>query len=156
MEIKKKIILVFSLLVLILSILNLTFATDITEDMKDTANAMQNTAQSAGETIKEGAQNAGNTIMDSTEKAGNSVMNATNTTKDGIQNATNEVGNTLENMTTTENLTGDYNTTQTNADTQLTQSNNSTMWMWVMLAVVAVLIIGLVWYYAVQSNKNNH
>ena len=33
MEIKKKIILVFSLLVLILSILNLTFAADVTEDM---------------------------------------------------------------------------------------------------------------------------
>ena len=84
MEIKKKIILVFSLLVLILSILNLTFATDITEDMKDTANAMQNTAQSAGETIKEGAQNAGNTIMDSTEKAGNSVMNVTSSNKSSV------------------------------------------------------------------------
>jgi hypothetical protein len=30
------------------------------------------------------------------------------------------------------------------------------MWMWIMLAVVAVLIVGLVWYYAAQTNNTKH
>ena len=56
----------------------------------------------------------------------------------------------------TENLTGDYNTTKTTADdVTASVSNNATMWMWIMLAVVAVLIIALVWYYAAQTNNHN-
>ena len=57
---------------------------------------------------------------------------------------------------TSENLTGNYNTTRTTSeDVTATATNNATMWMWIMLAVVAVLIIGLVWYYAAQSNNSS-
>ena len=71
-------------------------------------------------------------------------------------NTLNNSTDNKDNTTMTENLTGDYNTTKTTADdVTASVSNNATMWMWIMLAVVAVLIIALVWYYAAQTNNHN-
>ena len=137
MKIQNKIILFLVAFLLIFSLCSLTYAT---EQMNNVGNDVKNATENAGNTIKDGAMDAGGAIKK-------------------MENATNDVKNTMDNSgnSTSENLTGDYNTTRTTAeDTTATATNDATMWMWIMLAVVAVLIIGLVWYYASQTNNNRH
>ena len=110
----------------------------------------------AGKT--DGAMDAGETIKDSAQKAKEGAQNITSSTENATNDVTNGMMNGMNNTnnSTSENLTGDYNTTRTTSeDVTATATNNATMWMWIMLAVVAVLIIGLVWYYAAQSNNSS-
>ena len=48
----------------------------------------------------------------------------------------------------------DYTATRTTADLTGTPTNTATTWVWIILAVSAVVIIGLVWYYATQNNND--
>ncbi len=47
-----------------------------------------------------------------------------------------------------------YNTTQTSSQTDMT-TNTSNVWLWVILAAIALVIIALVWYYTSQTNNNS-
>ena len=152
---KNKILVISTFFLLIISIFSLTYAANVTNSIENGVMDIKAAAEDTGNTVKDMAEDAGEGMKNVTD----SVMNTANRTMDGTENIVDDSKNTIDsgnNETTTENLTGSYNTTKTDADIgTATASNNATMWMWIMLAVVAVLIIGLVWYYAASSNNSN-
>ena len=66
----------------------------------------------------------------------------------------------------THGMTTSMNTTANTAkkDTQYTAQRTSTglfgtntsMWTWIILAVVAAVIVGVIWYYAMQHNNSHN
>lgn len=81
-----------------------------------------------------------------------------NNTKNGVENAGNDVKDTAKD--TTDNNTRDmvgrtnsgYNTRMTSAVTNVVTSNTM---MWILLALIAVAIIALIWYYVAQPKNRN-
>lgn len=121
---------------------------------------------------------ANNEIGDSMNKAGNTVRNvvggAENVVEDaagaigtGVGDIGNAVSDGVEGMTNDGNNNGvGYNATRTTARTTTGTTNGTFLgmsantWTWFVLAIAAIAIVGLVWYYAMQNkteyNNNNH
>lgn len=118
---------------------------------------------------------ANNTIGDSMNKAGNTVRNVVGGAENVVENAAGAVGNGVRNvgnsvtdgagiMTTngTNSNTG-YTTTRTGTANGATNGTflgmSPNTWTWFILAIAAIIIVGLVWYYAMQNqneyNDNN-
>lgn len=107
---------------------------------------------------------ATNEIKSSMDKAGSSIQNAVNgagnVVKEGasaVGNGVKDLGNTLQNgVTRTEGETGtDTNNGYTATRTATTDGTilgmSANTWTWFVLAIAALAIIGLVWYYAMQN-----
>ena len=107
------------------------------DTLKDSASKSANSVQSAGDTIK-------NATMDVTNTAENIFGDGKNMT----ENLANDVTNTLQS-----DVTGGYNTIQTSGE-QMTNAT-SDLWLWMILAVIAALIVGVVWYYTARANDTN-
>ncbi len=122
---KRKTLIILSILFALLLISTLSFASD---DVK-------NGVHSATDTVIDGASNLAN-------DARKGVGAIENTIEDGAK----DIGNAVFNDNT------DYTATRTATTGTTTNGMNSTLWTWVILAVAAVVIIGLVWYYASQDN----
>jgi len=115
------------------------------------ANNAKDTLKDSGEKSKNTIQSAGNTIQNATMDATNVVENVFDNGKNTVQNMTDDMGNgvnTLEN-----DVTGGYNTDQTSAEQ--TTNAASDIWLWVILAVIALMVIGVVWFYTSQTNDSN-
>ena len=71
---------------------------------------------------------------------------------EGMENTAREFGNDVENTTNkaVAGITGNYSAGEM-ATTNGTEMSRNT-WIWIILAVVAVIIIASVWYYASQRN----
>ena len=98
--------------------------------------------------IKEDMKKAGSTI----ENTFNDGMNATKNTINDMKNGTENAKNTITRSMTTTN--DNYTAERTNTEGSFL-GMNSMMWTWLIMAILAVAIIGLVWYYASQS-KNSY
>lgn len=117
--------------------------------------------------IVEGTENvlrdAGNGIQGAVDKTGDSLRNA----KDGVTNMMDNMGDRAENAGddmaddmgiggfTNDGDAGSYTATRTNAYTNGGARNNSSL-VWLILAVVAIIIVALVWYYGAQTNTNRN
>ena len=122
---------------------------EIGDSLNKAGNSVRNVIDGAGTVIKDGV----NGITNGVQNAGNAVSNGSHT-----------VGNTISN-TNTQNTNTDndgYNATRTiEPRTTTARTNNTflgmsgTTWTWFILAIAALAIIGLVWYYAMQ-NKNEY
>ena len=126
----------------------------------------------ATDAVKNAMNGATNTVMDGVNSLGSDVRTGVGNLENGIEGAINDMGdngenndnntennNDTENQTTTDNfdtrMTGtDYTATRTTADLTGTTANTATTWVWIILAVSAVVIVGLVWYYATQNNND--
>lgn len=101
--------------------------------------------------------NLGEEITDSLNKAGNSVRNvaddAMNIGTDNTRNNNNNNNGTARNY---DNGNG-YNAVRTSVDDMATGVTNmsTTTWIWIILAVAAIIIVAMVWYYAVQDNNRD-
>lgn len=105
--------------------------------MQDVVNGAGTVLKDAGEGIKDGARNIGEDI------------------KDGARNVGEAVNNGAHDMTRTDNNDG-YTATRTNNDGTI-MGMSGTAWTWLVLAIAALAIVGLVWYYAMQNkNEYNH
>jgi len=113
------------------------------------------------------AANTSNT----TNNVKNAVSSTTDTVIDGVSNLAHDVRNGVghvengiedaltmdDNMTDTDRrtatgTTGDYQATRTADMTRAaTGTNNTIMWVWLILAVASIVIISLVWYYGSQN-----
>lgn len=111
----------------------------------------------ASENVKSGISNVTNTVVDGVNHLGSDVRNGIGRVENGIEgalnmnddkNAMNTTGNTM-----TDN-TRNYTTTRTTADAGIT-NNTSTMWIWLVIAIAAIVIIGLVWYYGAQNTTHH-
>lgn len=118
-----------------------------------------------GNDVKSTLNGATNSIVDGTqnlsEDVRNGISNAENTIENGVKGIGNAITDSANNMRTNANYTDNDNVTGYNAvrttTTDFTGNNtmNSSMWAWIILAIAAAVIVGLVWYYAVQNN-NTH
>ena len=53
-----------------------------------------------------------------------------------------------------DNRTG-YNAVRTSVDEMTTGNMSTTTWIWIILAVAAIIITAFVWYYAAQDNNRD-
>ncbi len=114
--------------------------------------------------VKNGISGAVNTVVDGVNNLGSDVRKGIGDAENGVEDAlrmdnTADRSDDVDRQDTTDNgmagTTGDYTASRTTAD--LTNTNNtSTLWIWLIVAVAAIVIIGLVWYYGAQNNINHH
>ena len=133
---KKSLIILF-IIFSILCISNIAFAANTT-----------NNVQSA-------VTSTTNTVVDGVSNLAKDVRNGVGHVENGIEDAL-TMGNTTNANTRTDvnaRTTNDgYTATRTTGVAGATTgTNNTTMWVWVIVAVAAVVIIGLVWYYGSQN-----
>lgn len=114
-------------------------------------------ANNMGNSIKNGVSSVTNTVVDGTQNLARDVRNGFGNVENGIEGAltmdTNTTTNTNGTMTTDNNYTA-TRTATTRAvtdDTGLFGIDTSTMWIWAIVAIAAIGIIGLVWYYGSQN-----
>ena len=88
------------------------------------------------------------------------INNGVNHVENGvnhIDNGAKDVGNAVVNTTRLDGYrTNNYNAVRTETTTGLPNTEvggmTTTTWMWIILAVSAVIIIAAIWYYATQNN----
>lgn len=107
---------------------------------------------------------AGNAAMKATDGVRNVVGGAENAVEDVVDgdngnNSTNglntmENGNNGDNSTTQNNgmsTTGDFTATRTATNNGTTDSLG-TAWTWIIVAIIAIVIIAVIWYYSTRTN----
>lgn len=111
--------------------------------------AVNNTVQSARNTI----MNAGNAVGNVAGKAGNSIVN-------GVEDLGNDIMGGVEGITSgsTAIMDSDYTATRTSTTTTDTGlfGMSYIASTWLILGVVGAIIIGLVWYYGAQFEHKNY
>ena len=113
-----------------------------------------NVVNDAKNTISDGANNIRNVVEDGSNAVENTTENMVNDVRDGANNVENSIANGVNTVTNDAmNTSEDAGYTATRTAQNVEDANNSTTWMWIVLIVAAVAIIGLVWYYATKTNK---
>ena len=112
---------------------------------------------SATDEVKNAVSNVTNTVIDGANHLGSDVRNGVGNMENGIEDALDfdKNGTTdMMNDNTKAGTSGDYTATRTTANG--TNNNNaSTLWVWLIVAIAAIVIIGLVWYYGTQNRPHN-
>lgn len=145
---KKKIF--FSILFLIITItfcFSYSFAANNPVDsVRNVVGGAENVVEDAAKGITNGAREG----MNKVENAGENTVNKAHNNKDN---------STLTGMVT-DNNAGGYTAQRTTARNANVAGNtfgrNSTLWAWITMAVLAVVIVALVWYYGKQFNYASH
>lgn len=125
------------------------------------ADAVKGTVSNITNTVVDGTVNLANDIRSGIGNAENGVEDAVK--MDNVDNNDNNTNNTtndnsVNNTTREDNVArnnDDYTATRTTAGGAMTD-NTSTMWVWLVVAIAAIVIIGLVWYYGTQNNTIHH
>lgn len=150
---------VFFTLLLILSItfsFTYVFAND---SLKGVADGVKNVVGGAENTVENAARGISNTSKNVTrdmQNAGNSMTNNISNTMDDTQNNPSDNDQNSTMMRTDNNDDGRYSATRTAGDAPTLMGMTSTGWTWLILGIVALAIIGLVWYYSMQLTGNNY
>ena len=104
--------------------------------------------------------NLGEEITNSLDKTGDSMRNVA----DDVMNGGTNRNNNTNNNNTTDNRTGytngngftqGYNAVRTSVDDVATGNMSTTTWVWIILAVAAIVIVAMIWYYATQGNDRD-
>lgn len=94
-----------------------------------------------------------NSIKSNTLTNENKEGNITKQTSAAVKNVMDASKNSMNN---TKNSLENYTATQTSAETQVKFAGmTATGWTWFILAILAVLIVSLIWYYASQRTRSN-
>lgn len=153
---KKKSILASLIAFAILCIATFSFAND---GMNQAANSVRNVVGGAENALENAGSSVANGIKGTLNAAGEATQDAAEGVKNGVENAGNMVENTAQGTknavtSTTREVTNDGNYNATRTSTGIASTN--TIWMWFILAVIALAIVGLVWYYAMQTKTNDY
>lgn len=117
----------------------------------------------ATDNVKNAVSNVANTVVDGANRLGSDVRNGVGSVENGVEGAlkldnagTNAVRTDTSRMDNTDKAgtTGGYTATRTTANAATTD-NASTLWIWLIVAIAAIVIIGLVWYYGNQNRTHN-
>ena len=119
------------------------------DGVRNMVGGAENAVEDAAKGISGASKNITGEMTDNRDKT-NQNMDGINNGNDGIENE-NTVNNDRINTT---NGTG-YATTRT-ATTDTFMGMTSAAWTWLVLAVAAVVIIALVWYYSTQITRDNY
>jgi hypothetical protein len=148
----KKLFIIVSLLFSLLFISTVSLANNNMDMNTNPVNNIRNTAAGAIEGTRNGIQNAAGAVTNMTNNLrGNDDMN------NGTRNTTNSTLNNnggATNGATTNRAATNYRTTRTSADINNVRKTSNTI-TWVTLAIAAVVITGLVWYYATTDAKRD-
>lgn len=120
-------------------------ANEIKDSMDKAGSTVQNVVNGAGEVVRDGAE----AVKDGTKDAGDAIGNAAGTVGSDINRGMDQV---------TGNDNNGYNAQRTSADEATILGMNANTWTWFVLAIAALAIVALVWYYAMQNKTeyNNH
>lgn len=149
----KKVSLCIAIIAAMLLFTSFSFATNLGNEVQ---NSMEKTGNTVGNMV-EGATNAGKEVVNN---VGNAVSGTMNNIRDGFNTVTDDMNNNSATDDINDSTANNQNDTNNNYIATRTATfgagtNNSTMWIWVVLGVVALLIIGLSWYY-MSDNRNSH
>lgn len=136
-------LLVFSILILSISYTFAANQQNVVQGIRNAVGGAENVVEDAGKGIVDGVRNI-------TSAGQNTMENATSGTK--AQNASNKItGTTTDDYTSTRTAT-------TRAATGTTDGTflgmNSTVWTWLIMAIVGIAIVALVWIYAKQNHNS--
>ena len=133
---KNKFFIVATLLaILSLFAVSYTFATtNAVNDVRNVVGGAENVIEDAGKGIVNGVKDGMNTVKNGAKDVGNDVKNGMN-----------DMGRTTNNYNATR--------TATTTDNGLLGNVSNTVWSWLIIAIVGIVIIALVLFYANQ-NKN--
>jgi len=154
---KKTFILVSVFFVAIFLFSNLAYANNQT-NAQDVKNGINN----VGSTIVDGVQNLGNTVRNGIGNAENGIEGALNmddNNNNGNNNENNNNNNDNNNdRTAMDTRDVDYTATRTGDDATLTGggTDNTTTWVWLIVGIAAIVVIGIIWYYATQNTNRHH
>ena len=129
----KKLALGIAILLACLFVANFSFAN---QEMQKATNAVRDTVQ-----------NAENVIENTGKGASNIVKEGTNMTRDGAQNVVNGMGAGLNTMTDHSGNGANYSATRTSTGNGSTAGMNNNVWVWLIVATLALGIIGAIWYF---------
>lgn len=115
-------------------------------------------ANNTATTVKNVVNSGTNTVVDGISNLASDVRNGVGNLENGIEdaltmddmNARNDDDFSNAGATTTDNYTA-TRTATTREALGATGADTTTMWVWVILAVAAITIVGLVWYYGSQN-----
>ena len=103
----------------------------------------------ANNDIKDGVHSATDTVIDGASNLANDARKGVGAIENTIEDGAKDIGNAVFNDN------ADYTTART--ATAMNNTNNmSNIWTWVILAVAAVVIVGLIWYYLAQNNHTDN
>ena len=130
-----------------------TFAANNNSMLGDAANVVRNAVGQTENTVENAARDVSNASKDATKDAENAGNSMTNSMTSGIHNDEN-------NASTFMGTTGDdsgYTATRTSTTGDATLLGmNSTAWIWLILALAAIGIIAIVYYYSTQTTDSNY
>ena len=161
---KKKFL--YGILLIILSIvftISYTFAADENNAGTDVVNDIRNAVGATENGVENAARDISNTSKDATsdmENGGSDIINNNgddaNTTTGNTENSNN--GNMGTNSNGTAMGTQGYNAQRTSTtDDNALFGMDSTTLIWIIMAIVAIAIVALVFYYSAGvTNKNNY
>lgn len=120
------------------------------------ASELKDSADKTGETMQNVVNGAGTVLKDAGEGIKDGAQNIGEDIKDGARNVGEAVNNGARDMTRTDN--NDRYTARRTSDNGTIMGMSGTTWTWLVLAIAALAIVGLVWYYAMQNKNeyNNH
>lgn len=148
---KKKIyISIFAIIAITLFSFSYTFANnDMTavDGIRNAVGGAENVVEDAGRGLVDGVRNI-------TSNGENAMGNASHDVGNTMQNAGNGIAGSLSNDN------NNYNATRTTTRSAVSEAEgtflgmNSTMWTWLIMAIVGIAIVALVWMYAKQNNNS--
>ena len=134
---KNKFFIVATLLaILSLFAVSYTFATtNAVNDVRNVVGGAENVIEDAGKGIVNGVKDGMNTVKNGAKDVGNDVKNGMN-----------DMGRTTNNYTATR--------TATTTDNGLLGNVSNTVWSWLIIAIVSIVIVALVLFYAYHNDDN--
>lgn len=133
MKTVKKLVITFAVLLASFFLTSFAFANN---DLQKAGEGVRNVVGDAENGIEDVANGIGGAVKEGANAIGNGTKNMVDTTKNSMNNGTN------------------YAATRTNTEATFA-GMNATTWTWFVLAIAALAIVGLVWYYASQRNTNH-
>ena len=116
-------------------------------------------SNNVGQDVVDGIRNvvggAENAVEDAARDVANGSREATGDMEKAGNEMTDSAGSTMSNSR--DNNNDDYTTTRTaTTDDTTLFGMNGTTWTWIIMAIAAIAIVALIWYYAAQNKTDNY
>lgn len=142
-----------SLAIILCAVFSFTFcfANDDGNGFEKAANDVRNFVGGVENTVENAAMDVSNASKDATGDIENGMNGNDNDNGNGN-------GNDNRDNSTVMGSTGNdgYTATRVATGDNTVMGMTSTAWTWIIVAVAAIAIIALIWYYSMQFTNNNH
>lgn len=142
----KKLLIASSIFIMAIFSFSICFANnglqDAAQDVRNLVGNAENAVEGAAKDISNASKDATGKMEEGANNVGNTVMN--------------NLDNNMEHNTKTGTMNNDYNATRTATTDTTFMGMNATTWTWLIVGIVAIAIIGLIWYYTMQVRSSNY